>query len=482
MNVLRVLLRLVWWAGLLLLAAGVLLIAAWLPFNLQDAAPKARPAELQLPAPRVPDERNAAYAMVGLLAEAGRDPAAAGRATWAAQKTWMALPPAQRASAAQARDAAASNALGKTLAAPKGAPLMCDGQRSTCDAEWLAAGEALARQRAGFGAIGERCDKLVDGPFEFEELMPPGLGVDAPIMPWSPMSDCSRWFRSGALAALARGQREEALTQLRRADRLHRQLWDGARTLIAHMVATRLARNTYDTMAAAALREPALADAMAPWLAAPLDTRVGARRWMVFEANFQRGVVDEFGPNAGSALAFSESPFATLGGSPAGQAVSWLSSRGIGFHAERTRQRIDEIWLRKIGTLQYVWPAILAGAAVEHRTQTQLAPWARLKWRNTFGEALIDVAEAAYGGYYARHADHELHREATSLVLALQRQRVAPAQREATARKLPGVSDVLKERMSWSADGRILTVRPWQSETPGSVYDPRRDAIGFTWP
>lgn len=482
MNVLRVVLRLVWWAALLLLAAGVLLAVAWLPFNLQDTVPKPRPAELQLPAPRVPDERNAAYAAAGLLAEAGRDPAAAGRAMWAAHKTWGALPPAQRASAAQARDAGANAAMGKTLAAPKGAPLICEGQRSTCDADWLAVGEALARQRAGFGAIGERCDRLVDGPFEFEELLPPGLGVDAPIMPWSPMSDCSRWFRSGALAALARGQREEALTQLRRADRLHRQLWEGARTLIGHMVVTRLARNTYDTMAAAALREPALAEAMAPWLASPLDTRAGARRWMIVEANFQRGMVDEFRSSAAGVLAVSESPLAPLGSSPAGQAVSWLGSRGIGFHAERTRQRIDETWLRKIGTLQYVWPAVLAGAAVEQRAQGQVAPWARLKWRNTFGEALIDAAEAAYGGYFARHADHELHRDATALVLALQRQRVTPAQREQAARKLPGVSDVLKERMSWSADGRVLTVRPWQSETPGSVYDPRRDAITFTWP
>ena len=41
---------------------------------------------------------------------------------------------------------------------------------------------------------------------------------------------------------------------------------------------------------------------------------------------------------------------------------------------------------------------------------------------------------------------------------------------------------MLKERMSWSADGGTLTVRAWQSEAPGSSYDPRRDAITFTWP
>ncbi|MBI5718938.1 MAG: hypothetical protein HZC37_14810 [Burkholderiales bacterium] len=480
MNALRLMLRLAWWTLLLLLAALALLIAAWLPFNLQDVAPKTRPAELQLPAARVPDERNAAYAVAGLLAEAGRDPAAAGRTVWAAHRSWSALPPAQRAPAAAGRDAGVNAAMGKTLSAPKGAPLNCDGQRATCDADWLAAGDALARQRAGYGAIGERCDKLIEGAFEFEELLPPGRGVDAPIMPWTPAVDCSRWFRSGAMAALARGRREEALVQLRRADRLHRELWDGARTLIGHMVATRLARNTYNSMAAAAIRDPALAEAMAPWLSAPLDTRAGARRWMVHEANFQRGLVDEVGPSVGAALAMSESPLAPLGTGPGAEVVAWLGSRGIGFHAERTRQRIDEAWMRRIGTLEYVWPAVLAGVQVEQQARRQLGPAGRVKWRNTFGEAVIEASEGALGGYLARHADHELHREATALVLALQRQRVAPAQRAQAARKLPGVSDLLKERMSWSADGNALSVRAWQSE--GFGYDPRRDAISFTWP
>lgn len=483
MSALRFVLRLSGWALLMLLAALVLLFAAWLPFNLGDADPKPRPAELQPPAPRVADERNAAYAVVGLLAEPGRDPAVTGRAVWAAQKSWSALAPEQRASAAEGRNSAVSAALGKALSAPQGAPLNCAGQRGTCDVDWLAAADALAGQRVGYGAIGERCDRLVEGSDEFEELLPPGRGIDAPIMPWAPVSDCSRWFRSAAMVALARGQREQALVQLRRADRLHRQLWDGARTLVGHMVATRLARNTYDTMGAAAMREPALAEAMAPWLAAPLDTRAGARRWMLFEAGYLRGLVDEFGHSTGGALAISESPLALMGAGPGGRVVDWLSSRGIGFHVERTRQRIDETWQRRIGYLQYAWPAVLAGAAVEHRSQQQLGLWGRLKWRNTFGEALLELgADGGYAAYFARHADHELHREATALVLALQRQRVAPAMRAQAARRLPGVSDALKERMSWSADGGTLTVRPWQSETPGASFDPRRDAITFTWP
>lgn len=478
----KLILRVIVWTLGLLVAAALLLAAVWLPFNLHDAAPKPRPAALQLPAPQVPDERNAAYAVVGLNAAAGRDAAEAGRALWAAHRAWAALPQAQRAAAAATRDAAVAQALGQAIAAPKGGPLHCEGQRATCDAEWLAAAEALSRQRAGFAALGERCSRLVDGPFEFEELLPPGRGPDAPLMPWLATSDCSRFFRSGAMVALARGQRDEAVAQLRWADRLHRQLWAGARTLVGVMVATRLARNTYDTVAAVAMREPSLAEALAPALAAPLDTRSGARRWMLFEADFQRGLVDELVPVTAAALSTSDSALSPLVGGPAGQAVTWLARRGIGLLPERTRQRIDEIWLRKLGALQYEWPAVLAGAAVEARSRQQAGPWARLQWRNTIGEALLEAADADYGAYFARHADHELHREATRLVLALQRQRVPPAQRALAARKLPGVSETLKERMTWSADGRVLTVRAWQSETPGAVYDPRRDAIAFTWP
>lgn len=85
--------------------------------------------------------------------------------------------------------------------------------------------------------------------------------------------------------------RDAALLQPRRADRLQRQLWEGARMLVGHMVVTRLARNTYGTMATAAQRDPALAEAMTPWLAEPLDTRAGARRWMVCEADFWRGAL-----------------------------------------------------------------------------------------------------------------------------------------------------------------------------------------------
>jgi hypothetical protein len=484
MNAIRFTLRALIGAVLALLALLALFLVAWLPFNLSDDAPKVRPAALVMPPARVSDEGNAAYVVVGLLAESGRDAATAGRAVWAAQRAWAALPAERRAAESAAREAQVSAALGKGMAAPKGAPLICDdGKRNNCDAEWLAAPDALAAQRAAYGAIGERCDRLVDGAPAFEELLPPGAGVDAPLMPWGGVVECSRWFRSGAMVALARGKRDEALAQLRRADRLYRMLWDGARTLVGHMVATRVARQSYETMAAAVLREPALADAMAPWVAGPLDTRTGARRWMLVEAHFQQGLVDDLAGAAAAALVMSESPLGLLASGPGAALAQRLNAHGIGFHRERTRQRLDQLWQRKLATLQYAWPAVLAGAAVETQTLKQRSAWGSLHWRNTFGEALIEaVADTPYGPYYARHADHELHREAASLVLALQRQRVVAAQRAEAARKMPGLGDVLKERMTWSADGRTLTVNTWLGQTPSAVVDPRRDGIVFNWP
>ena len=490
LNALRLLLRLAGWGVLVTLAlvAVVAVVAvAWLPFNLGDAEPKPRPAELQLPAPRVPDERNVAYAFEGFLAEAGRDPAQVGRSLREVQRTWVLQPPALRASAAGTGAARSRELLGRSPTSPKGAPLHCTGQAATCDASWMAQAAALETQRASYGVLGERCDRLLESLNEFEELLPLANNAEAPVMNWLPANECSRWFRSGAVVALSRGKRDEALAQVRRADRLHHLLWQGSRTLLGHMVSTRLARNTYDTMVAMALREPALAEPLVALLAAPLDTRTGARRWLLAETAFQQALLSQLGKGASMATAFMAPlpdgmPLAWRG--LAGQAIDGLAGRGIGYQRERTRQRLDAQAQRTLAHLQYEWPAVIAGAVAESRAASARGPWRHLSWRNTFGEKIVSEAtgDAVLLGYYARHADHELHRQAAALALTLQRQRVAPAQRAEASRKLPGTSDLLKDRMSWSSDGRTLTVKPWQAEIPGGIYDPRRDAITFSWP
>lgn len=476
--------RVLAWGMVGLLGMAVAVFLAWLPFNVGDADPRPMPPELQRPAARVPDDRNAAYTIEGLLAEAGRDPAATGRATWAQHTAWFAKPRAERAEATDPRAVKLAELTGRMIVPPRGPPWVCSNRRDHCEAEWLARADDLSRQRAAFAEVGARCERLVDGAFEFEELLPPAPTPEAPLMQWSPATHCGRWFRSSAVQALAAGRRDEALAQLKRADRWGRQLMAGSRTLVGHMVSMRVERAVYDALAAAAIREPALAEAIQPLVATPMDTRAGARTWMVLEANFQREMIDELRGLGGSALGVE------LGSGPLTAFGDWLSRHGIGLQAERTKQKLDEAWRQRVARMQAPWPEILARPAVVAASQAS-APAAAaappagseggFRWRNTFGEALIDLADGTnYESYLARHADHDLHREAAALVIGLQRQRVPAAQRAEAAGRAEGLSPVLKSRMTWSADGRTLTVRPWQAGLPG--YDRNRDDIVFGWP
>ncbi len=487
MGLIRFVLRSLWWAVLGIGLPLALLLAAWLPFNIgiTDAAPRAPAPALAVPPKQLPDERNAAFALTGLMAEAGREPQATGRAWWANLVAQAALPAPLRAATDAAAQAKRNDLLGKAIKAPDGAPLHCKTGSESCTEEWFAQTEALARQREAYGVLGERCDKYFGVPFEFEEPLPPNLAPDTPLLGWAPLVHCSRWFRTGAVLALARGQKDKALEQLRRADRLHRTVWEGSRTLIGHVIAIRMAQLTYDTMAALALRDPALAEAMVPWLAGAPDTRPSARRWMQTEAALQRGLVDHIMRDGMAVPRIDGVPDVVthfLGSGAAAAAMKAVELRNAGLQPERTKQRLDEAWLREMAKLQYPWAAVLAGAGVERQTQERRTIWSHLRWRNTFGEALVDAATAGkFQGYYARHADQELHREATALVLALQRQRT-PAPGRAEAAKRLATSDTLKERMSWDASGRTLSVRTWRAETPAAGSNERRDAISFTWP
>ncbi len=73
------------WGLAALLAAALLIATAWVLSNWSDIEPVPRPPELALPTPKVSDERNAFFTLLGLSAPLGQDPAAAGRAEWAAQ-------------------------------------------------------------------------------------------------------------------------------------------------------------------------------------------------------------------------------------------------------------------------------------------------------------------------------------------------------------------------------------------------------------
>ena len=262
--------------GLRGLAATVALLlavaVAWVLSNLGDAPAQALPAELALPAPRAADDEaaTAAHVLAGLHAAADRDPAAVGRADWLTHRAFWVLPAAQRDPPAQqaAYRQTLEQSQGSRLPAPTGAPWYCDsaGGDSTggdCAAVWIAQADALARQRAAIAVIGQRCEQLLDGAFRFEELLPTLNSLAEPVATHLQGAvRCAGWFRSGAVLAWAQGRRDEALLQLARADKLQRGLLTGSQSLIAQMVALRVAHDTQSTLAALALRDAALAPAL----------------------------------------------------------------------------------------------------------------------------------------------------------------------------------------------------------------------------
>ena len=149
-----------------LLLLLLLLYLAWALSNLNDATPMPVPAELVLPASRVPDERNAAYAVMALFAPKGSDRF-------------------------------------KTL---NGQPWRCAAEGEACVAQWLTHKVALAAQRERGRVWDLRCERLLDAAFEFEEPLPPRLDVrTTSLVSVSGLVACEGWFTTGAVLARASG-------------------------------------------------------------------------------------------------------------------------------------------------------------------------------------------------------------------------------------------------------------------------------------
>ena len=251
--------------GLAWLTGGVLLLAlAWVLSNLRDIEPAPRPAALALPAPQLRDEANAFFALVGLNAGADRDPAVAGRALWRSRLAFAALPHEQRylKAAGEAMVRSEREALGSGLPSLAGAPLVCDAKHSNCAAQWIAQADALAAQRQTHATLGARCEQLLDKSFAFEEKLPPFQSAADPLAPHiSGAASCSKWLLSGAVMAWTQQRPGVAVVLLTQADRLDRALLAGSHSLIAQMIALRLARQTSNAVVTLAVRDPALASA-----------------------------------------------------------------------------------------------------------------------------------------------------------------------------------------------------------------------------
>lgn len=460
----------------------LLLVVAtvWLLSNRSDIEPRPRPAVLQLPAPTLPDERNVFFALTGLSAEAGRDPADVGRALWNVNMARAALPQQERLTtkANEELNRQHAAATGKYLPAVSGEPLHCSGGAAGCLAEWLAAPAALAAQRAQMSAVGARCDGLAPPGMEFEERLPTQAHFAVDIAPHlSGALQCSNWWRSGAVLAWQQGQTQQSLALLQRATRLDAALLGGSQSLIANMVAATIARNTQHTVVGLAMVDPSLAQQLAPLLmSVPDAVQVAAvKRWIAHEAAGQQSSLAELA----DCLDPVPAPIQMSTGWAERQLERlerWQCRHRVGFLPERNKALFDDFWVG-------VGAALVGGlpAAIEHvDMQVALATQRGWPWQNTLGQMLLDVALPAYASYFRQAADLPLHSEAAALALAAAAQRVPPSERAAWAQRQP-LSDTLRERLQWDESGQGFTVRTWTEERQTTPTEPRK-AIRFAWP
>jgi hypothetical protein len=415
------LLRGLGWSVAGLLGIAILVAAAWVASNWSDIEPVPRPSALALPAPSLADDRNAYFTLVGL------------------------------------RERAPQSLTGDQRS--------CDNIDDCVARQWANAGR-VQEQRQAHQTFGQRCEALVETGFAFEERLPPTLNSTAPIAEHLlRASQCSQWLLSGAVVAAAQGQREDALSRLGQADRLARGLLQGSHTLLAQRIAQRLARGTFGTAAALAVRDRALAQRLAPLLA-PLPNQAEAvRRWVIFEAAYQRGLSHEL----------SQACLPDTG------ANGWLCRHRIGWHPERNAAAIDTHWMTVLGRLDGGLLATIEATRQDVRAAEQAGPWAFLAWRNTMGHTVIEGGKPAYGPPVAGHADLELAHEAASLAVKAAATGVAARERKAWLAQ-QALRPEAQGRIGWSDDGRTLRARSWLADFLPIAADHPYQAIRVTWP
>ena len=387
------------------LTGGLLLVAlAWVLSNLRDIEPAPRPAALVLPAPQLRDEANAFFALVGLNADTDRDPAVAGRALWRSRLAFAALPHEQRylKAAGGALLRSEQDAQGSRVKSLAGPPLVCDSNGSDCTAQWIAQADALAAQRQTHATLGARCEQLLDKSFAFEEKLPPFQSAADPIAPHlSGAASCLKWLLSGAVVAWTQQRPGLAVALLTQADRLNRALLAGSHSLIAQMVAQRLARQTLNTVATLAVRDPPLASALVPLLTPGPNQAQAARRWIAVEAAYQRGALGEVSRTCLTVEDVVGRDQVSLWDGLVGSIVRLTCRHHIGFHPERTLAALDARWLALMAALDDGLPA-----AIGHQAAARAAAadtW--LTWRNPVGNAMLAASESTYMGYLTRQAD-----------------------------------------------------------------------------
>lgn len=423
--------KLLLWAMLGPLAVLLLLALAWVACNgyWADADPQPVPPELKPQAVTLAPADNAFFDGQGLRAPEGESPNAWGQRAWLGESD---------------KDA-------RLLAMPTGEDWTCNATKTDCVARWRADAAMLKAQMATARVFGERCQALA-GRHGYQEPVPvlrPRLpGGDAYIVrslpQFLPASSCMAWLQIEAVIA---SDATQAALGWQRADALLRLMASGAQTLLGQAVTWSWATRHQLLLAQWAARQPAGFALPAAWLA-PMPARIlQPRVWIASEAQFQRETIADLKAHREQLFGTDPTPL-----------QSWAGRLSLGYLPERTAQAFNAAWLadtRAFGELQ--GPALVQRARSVSEPDRPLLSY--LRWRNTVGHVLQEVARPQFKSYPLRQADLVLSQAA--LEMSQQLNDVPAAERAAWWAGRP-MEPGIRERLS--LEGDALVVRTWRAE------------------
>jgi hypothetical protein len=348
-------------------------------------------------------------------------------------------------------------------------PLGC-GRGEDCAPRWQRETAAIADALAQAGELGARCEALATLQREgqaYAEWLPPRLEPATPLPRFAPLMHCQRWWIGQALVAAGAGDEAAAGAQLQASRDWAVSSLAGARSLIGHVFAYALLQQHLQAVAATAVLQPGWAGALEALVQPWPEGLLRPDRWMPVEAAMARGTVDaaDAACHADDAAAVQPLPMDGL--------ARWLCRHRLGWQPEATRQRLDAVWQARAARAAAGPEAWLLAAQAPHAApEAQAGVWAALAWRNTLGELLVALAadDRLLDGHVARAADVELHRRLLAATLALRRDGVPPAGREA-AWAAAGLPPELRARTRWEPAGQALAWRSWSDgcATPGAA-------------
>lgn len=338
-------------------------------------------------------------------------------------------------------------------------PLGC-GRGEDCAPRWQRETAAIADALAQAAELGARCEAMAALQREgqpYVEWLPPRLDPATPLPRFAAPRHCQHWWIGQALVAAAAGDDADARAQLQASRDWAVSSLAGARSLIGHVIAYAQLQQHLQAVAATALLQPGWAGVLEPLVQPWPEGLLRPDRWMPVEAAMARGAVD-----AADAACHADETEA-LQPLPMDGVARWLCRHRLGWQPEATRQRLDAQWQARAERAAAGPEAWLRASHTQPAApEAQAGAWSALAWRNTLGEWLVALVadDRLFDGYVARAADAELHRRLLAATLALRRDGVPPAGREA-AWAAAGLPPELLARTRWEPEGRALAWRSW---------------------